>query len=254
MEKHLIPGAVAVLIVGGIYLYTMGYFDGTSREGYEVSAHELMYHGQVVGWYAEPEEEGDFPGIVIAHEWWGLNDHIKERATELSKHGYRVLAVDLFGKVATTPEEARAQVAALDQEAALANLKAAAAFLRQEGSTKIAILGWCFGGGQAMKFALIGEPLDASVIYYGTLETDPEKLKSITWPVLGIFGEEDAAVPIESVREFEAALNSLGIENEIHVYPGVGHAFANPSGDNYASIEAKDAWEKTLSFLERNLK
>jgi len=92
------------------------------------------------------------------------------------------------------------------------------------------------------------------VIYYGQLETDPEKLAQIGWPVLGVFGEADKSVTPESAHAFDAALDDAGVENEVYIYPGVGHAFANPSGANYAPAETSDAWAKTLSFLKKALK
>ena len=105
-----------------------------------------------------------------------------------------------------------------------------------------------------MQLALSGAQMDATVIYYGTPVTDEARLSSINWPVLGIFGEEDTSIPVESVREFDAALDNDGIPNYIYIYPGVGHAFANPSGANYAADETMDAWTKTLDFLDDNLK
>ena len=255
MEKHLIPGALIVLLIVGVYLFSNGYFSSDAPEKEAVvSAHELTYHNTTKGWYAEPEGEGNYPGVVMVHEWWGLNEHIKEKAEELAEQGYRVLAVDLHGSVATTREEAMALVGSLDQEAALSNMKAAVAFLKQEGAEKVAVLGWCFGGGQALQFSLTGEDIDATVVYYGTLVTEPARLSAIQWPVLGIFGSADQSISTTTVAAFEAALNQLEIENEVYVYEGVGHAFANPSGNNYASEEAKDAWEKTLTFLNRTLR
>jgi carboxymethylenebutenolidase len=91
------------------------------------------------------------------------------------------------------------------------------------------------------------------VIYYGNLVTDAESLARIEWPVLGIFGATDQSIPVETVRQFEAALDANEIPNEIHIYEGVGHAFANPSGDNYAPTETVDAWAKTLDFLSGNV-
>lgn len=222
---------------------------------FEIQTQEPEYAPGIKGFYSEPKEPGDYPGIVMIHEWWGLNDNIKDTAKKLAGQGYRVLAVDLFGKVATTPEDATAQVRSLDQTAALENLKTAVAFLREKGSLKIASLGWCFGGGQSLALSLSGEKLDATVLYYGTpLVTDEEKLKAITWPVLGIFGAKDQAIPVSSVNAFESSLNALHIENSITIYPNVGHAFANPSGANYAPAETKDAWDKTLAFLADHLK
>ena len=225
-----------------------------SKEGLSVIGKDVSYFGDVRGFYAYPQEGGNYPGVVMIHEWWGLNDNIKDMAKELAKEGYRVLAVDLFGTVVTAPEEARAQTAGLDQTEALENLKAATQFLRQRGALKVASLGWCFGGAQSLQLALSGESLDATVIYYGQLVTDSKRLATIKWPVLGIFGETDTSIPVEMVDSFGEALTALGIKNSINKYPGVGHAFANPSGMNYAPNETKDAWVKTVIFLKENLK
>lgn len=222
---------------------------------YEVAVSDVAYHEGKTGFYAHPAEEGDFPGVVMVHEWWGLNEYMKETARQLAGHGYRVLAVDLFGEVATTPDRARVLTGAIVPSEAVQNMRSAVIFLRENGSTRVASLGWCFGGGQALQLALAeGERLDATVIYYGQLVTDASALRHITWPVLGIFGEEDTSIPVERVQAFQAGLSEAGVENQVIIYPGVGHAFANPSGANYAPDETRDAWTKTLGFLEANLK
>jgi carboxymethylenebutenolidase len=95
-------------------------------------------------------------------------------------------------------------------------------FLKEKGAVKIGSLGWCFGGGQSLRLALSSMPLDATAIYYGNLETDQEKLSAITWPVLGVFGDKDESISVNTVKRFESALNNLGVENEIYIYPGVG--------------------------------
>ena len=140
----------------------------------------------------------------------------------------------------------------------IANLKSAVTYLSSlafVNPDKIASLGWCFGGQQSLQLALNSKehPLSATVIYYGRLVTEPETLSTIQWPVLGIFGDQDKSIPVDSVKQFEEALNTNGIPNEIYIYEGVGHAFANPSGDNYAQQETQDAWEKTVSFLKKYL-
>lgn len=223
-------------------------------DGMEIRSQEVEYTPGFTGHLAKPKAEGRYPGIVMVHEWWGLNDYIKQMADELAAQGYIVLAVDLYGKIATTPAEAQQAVKNLDQERATENLRAATAYLHSQQATKIASLGWCFGGGQSLQLALSGEKLDATVIYYGQLTDDAQKLKTITWPILGIFGDKDTSVKPESVAAFTKALEKDGIEHEIHLYPGVGHAFANPSGQNYAPTETKDAWKKTVDFLQRNLR
>ena len=204
-----------------------------------------------------------FPAVVIIHEWWGLNENIKNMAESLAKEGYVVLAVDLYnGQVANTTESAQNLVSKVRENPSesINNLQHAVKYLaslENVNSSKIASLGWCFGGGQSLQLALNtepGYPLAATIIYYGNLVSDQESLSKIKWPVLGIFGDQDKSIPVDSVKQFEDALNANGITNEIYIYKGVGHAFANPSGDNYAPQETQDAWQKTVSFLEKYLK
>jgi carboxymethylenebutenolidase len=97
-------------------------------------------------------------------------------------------------------------------------------------------------------------PLAATVIYYGNLVNNTDSLSKIKWPVLGIFGDQDRSIPVNSVKQFGQALNEVGITNEIYIYPGVGHAFANPSNENYAPKETADAWQKTIAFLDKYVK
>ena len=203
-----------------------------------------------------------FPAVVMIHEWWGLNENIKNMAETLAKEGYVVLAVDLYnGQVANTTESAQNLVSKVRENPSesINNLQHAVRYLaslENVNSSKIASLGWCFGGGQSLQLALNtepGYPLAATIIYYGNLVSDQESLSKIKWPVLGIFGDQDKSIPVDSVKQFEDALDANGITNEIYIYKGVGHAFANPSGDNYAPQETQDAWQKALSFLEKHV-
>jgi carboxymethylenebutenolidase len=201
------------------------------------------------------------PAVVMIHEWWGLNENIKDMANKLAEQGYVVLAADMYnGQVATTPDQAMQLAGSVRENPseAIANLQAAVRYLGSlEGvnSSRIASLGWCFGGGQSLQLALNSEenPLAATVLYYGNLVLDEQELSKIQWPVLGIFGDQDESIPVENVTKFEQALNSTGVPNEIYIYEGVGHAFANPSGDNYAPEETNDAWENTLAFLKKHV-
>jgi carboxymethylenebutenolidase len=206
------------------------------------------------------DSQGKLPAVVMIHEWWGLNQNIKDMANLLAKQGFVVLAADLYhGNVTDNPQVAMdlVQIARNDQNSSVANLQAAVKYLSLAPNvdiTKIASLGWCFGGGQSLQLALNSQehPLAATILYYGTpLVTDKESLAKIKWPVLGIFGDNDQAIPLPEINQFRTSLNQSGITNEIEIYKGVGHAFANPSGDNYAPKETADAWEKTLSFLKK---
>jgi carboxymethylenebutenolidase len=199
------------------------------------------------------------PAVIMIHENRGLNDNIKATANLLSKEGYVVLAVDLFqGEVTTDPNRARelSSLVRNNSDIAIENMQSAVSYLsslENVNASRIASLGWCFGGGQSLQLALNSEqhPLAATILYYGNLVNDTEALSKIKWPVLGIFGDQDQSIPVNSVKEFEQALNKIGVTNEIYIYPGVGHAFANPSNPNYAPKETSNAWQKTIAFLDK---
>ena len=212
----------------------------------------------VTGYLAVPAgPEGPLPGIIVIQEWWGLNDNIRSMADQLAGQGYRALAVDLYqGKTATTPDEAgKLMSAAMERADALTdNLVQAYDYLAKDGQ-RVGTIGWCFGGGWSLATALaLPDKVAATVMYYGRVVTDKAELEKLQMPVLGFFGAEDQGIPVESVREFEAALKSLGKDAEIHIYEGAGHAFANPSGQNYQEEPAKDSWTRTLAFFAKHLK
>ena len=263
MNRYVIGAILIAFAVGALYL--TGFFgeSGTMRnvemlsgEGAnEVATSTVNYFENAEGLLARPTEAGSYPGVVMIHENRGLRPEIRAMAEELAAEGYIVLAVDLLGGVAEDQDGARALTANFSQEKGVENMRAAAAFLRGEGATKIASLGWCFGGRQSLELAMSGEPLAATIVYYGGgMATSTEALAPIEWPVLGIFGDQDQVISADMVGQFETSLNTLGIQNEIYMYPGVGHAFANPSGMNYAPEETKDAWAKTIVFLNSNLR
>lgn len=229
----------------------------------------VNYYDQANGYLVHPitqnennsENNDTLPGVVMIHENKGLNDNIKNMANLLARSGYVVLAVDLFKGEVTTDRNRSSELTQYvrdNQDMATANLKSAIKYLtslQNVNPDKIVSLGWCFGGGQSLQLALNSQdhPLSATIIYYGRLVTDNATLAKIKWPVLGIFGDQDTSIPVDTVKAFESALNANSIPNEIHIYKGVGHAFANPSGDNYAPNETKDAWDRTLSFLDKHL-
>ena len=222
----------------------VNYFDSSS--GY------LVYPSAITG--------KKLPTVIMIHENRGLNDYIKSMANTLAREEYVVLAVDLFkGQVAQTNQQAQQLTSSVRSNPATttSNLQAAVNYVSSlpfVDSSKIASIGWCFGGGQSLQLALHSEqhPLVATILYYGTpLVTDKQQLSKIKWPVLGIFGDHDQANPLPLINSFKAALDADGITNQIQIYKGLGHAFANPSGANYAPNETVDAWQKTLEFLKK---
>ncbi len=215
----------------------------------------------VVGFLARPSDTAieSPPGLIVIHEWWGLNDNIQAMTERLADEGYVALAVDLYGgEMASTSDEAQALMQqAMGRKPMLTeNLEAAYRYLQEEqGVGNVGTIGWCFGGGWSLQAALaMPKQIDATVIYYGQLVTDRDRLAALDMPILGLFGEEDGGIPVSGVRTFEETLQSLGKNAEIVVYPGAGHAFANPSGERYVAEAAEDAWAKTLAFLDTNLR
>lgn len=232
---------------------TVNYFDQAS--GY------LVYPALTKENKDSNNKNDTLPAVIMIHENKGLNENIKKMANLLARNGYVVLAVDLFKGEVTTDRNRSSELSQYvrdNQDIATANLKSAVKYLSSLPNVnpeKIVSLGWCFGGGQSLQLALNSQdhPLAATIIYYGRLLTDNASLANIKWPVLGIFGDQDKSISVDSVKAFEMALNSNGIPNEIYIYKGVGHAFANPSGENYAPKETQDAWQKTLAFLEKHV-
>src|SRR5437879_957508 len=137
-----------------------------------------------------PAGKAPFPAIVVIHEWWGLNDWVKEQASKLADQGYAALAIDLYrGKVATTPEEAHELMRGVPEDRATRDLHAAVEFLKSQKNVKkdrIRSIGWCMGGGYSLDLALQEPTLRAAVIHYGHLATDPEQQKKINAAILGV--------------------------------------------------------------------
>lgn len=198
------------------------------------------------------------PGLIVIHEWWGLNDNVRDEARRLAAEGYVTLAVDLYdGAVATRVPEAMALSRQLTEKPAPAedNLRQAYAYLDQAvRAPRIGVIGWCLGGRWTLRAALLHpEQVDAAVIYYGTVRAAEQELAALRMPILGLFGSKDPVVPLAMVTEFEETMRRLGRDLDIKVYEGAGHAFANPSGTTYEAEAAEDAWARTTDFLRRHL-
>jgi carboxymethylenebutenolidase len=213
----------------------------------------------VQGMLFTPQGKGPFPAVIVIHEWWGLNDWVKQQASKLADEGYEALAIDLYrGKVAANPDEAHELMRGLPEDRANRDLSAAFAFLKTQSSVRrdrIGSIGWCMGGGYSLDLALREPTLAAAVINYGHLATDSESLSKINAPLLGIFGAQDRGIPVEDVRKFEQSLKQMGKTVEIVIYPDAGHAFENQNNQSaYRPDDAKDAWKHIITFLDRTLK
>jgi len=209
---------------------------------------------------AKPQGDGPFPAVLLVHEFFGINQDITQKADLLAKQGYLVLAVDAY-RGNTSPLIPRAVwlVLTTPQEQIRADIDAGFQYLAaspQVNAARIGAVGFCFGGTQVMHLGTRNPDLAATAIYYGNGPiTDPQALGVMgqSGPVLGIYGEQDAAIPLEQVRGFEQAMQSRGISNQVTVYPGVGHAFVHMDTLSVPG-PAQDAWNQMLDFLEQSLK
>ena len=260
--KRIIGGLLGllllmVLLFVGVILFDVAF--GPETAEFTNTTYSGSDGQELIGYLAQPDGAGPHPAVLLIHEWWGLNEGMTILADALAAEGYVVLAPDAYrGRVTaqfpralwlrlTTPEE---QVFS-DVDTALAYLMS----MDNVDTTRVASMGFCFGGGHSLQLGMRqSENLELTILYYGAVVTDPELLRPLTdgQPVLGIFGEEDQSIAVADVLEFEAALNSLTIPNEISIYEGVGHAFL--SEENYDQPgAAMEAWQQTLRFLAENL-
>lgn len=205
-----------------------------------------------------PQGGGAHPALVVIHEWWGLNDWIKDQAASFAKQGYVALAVDLYhGKVADNAETAHELMRGLPQDQGVRDLAAAVKFLEKRKdvkSTRIGAVGWCMGGGYAAQLAIAAPSLRAVAINYGALPTDKSSLGKIHAAIIGNFGGKDQGIPPEAVHEFEAAMQSLDKPADLKIYPDAGHAFENPNNTGgYKAEDAADARARMDSFFSQHL-
>ncbi|MEM1416805.1 MAG: dienelactone hydrolase family protein [Myxococcota bacterium] len=214
---------------------------------------ETVRAGAAVFYRSLPTRTGPHPGVVVIHEWWGLNAHIEHWADRLAALGYAALAVDLYGgRTATTPEGAMELVGSVDEDEARATLAAAVAYLEANGSERIAVLGWCFGGGWALRAGVEVAGIDATIMYYGRPITEAAALEGYGGPLLGVFGNEDTSIPPATVDAFAAALTEAGVDHALRRYDA-SHAFANPSSARYDPVAAEAAWGEVQAFLRTHL-
>jgi carboxymethylenebutenolidase len=243
-----------------LLLLTLAIFNATSLLAADSKSVSYKSGDETVqGMLYTPTGKGPFPALIVIHEWWGLNDWVKEQASKLSDQGYVTLAVDLHrGKVATTPDEAHQIMRGVPEDRAKRDLHAAFEYLTSQANVKkdrIGAIGWCMGGGYALDVALQESTLAADVINYGHLATDSAALQKINAPILGLFGGQDKGIPPEDVRKFGETLDKMGKKIDIKIYDDAGHAFENPNNkQGYRAADAEDAWKRTTDFLALNLK
>ena len=265
-RKTLLTVLLALLLLGAL-AFSWRAFKGsitpvtpevTDVGGMLRAGETVDYRDGTQGYLAVPEGEGPFPALILIHEWWGLNDNIRDLADDFAQEGYVALAVDLYdGRSAdgdpTVARELATEVRG-DVEGAMAHLGDAVDYLKARPDVdpeSLASVGWCFGGGWAYQMAKNDLGIDASVMYYGAFNTEDD-LSMMRADILGHFGDEDTGILVDDVVEFDAKLKTLEGDHRVFIYPNAGHAFANMDNEAaYVPEAAALAWDRTLEFLKQ---
>jgi carboxymethylenebutenolidase len=253
--ERISPMKIAFMFVLAVLMFAAGTLYASESKRVTYKSGEETVSGELY----TPPGHGPFAALIVIHEWWGINDWVKQQAAKLSDEGYVTLAVDLYrGKVATTPEDAHEIMRGVPEDRAKRDLHAAFEFLASQSNARkdrIGSIGWCMGGGYSLDVALQEPTLAADVINYGHLATDPEALKKINAPILGLFGAQDKGIPAADVKNFAEELQKMGKKIDVKIYDDAGHAFENPNNkDGYRAADAADAWQRTVDFLASTLK
>jgi carboxymethylenebutenolidase len=218
---------------------------------------EFPSNGQQTHGYLATPAAGRGPGVLVIQEWWGLVGHIKNVCDRFAAAGYTALAPDLYhGQVATEPDGAGKLFMALNIAQAEKDLRGAAAYLAPHSSTaKLGVVGFCMGGQLALFAGCTNPSIGAVVNFYGIHPNVKPDYSRLSGPVLGLFAERDQFVTPATAREVEAAIRKAGKTVEVHIYPGVDHAFFNDErADAYHQASAQDAWRRTLAHFQAHLR
>lgn len=206
---------------------------------------------RLVGYLAVPKDAaGPRPGILVVHEWKGLNDYAKHRAEQLAELGYVALAADIYGegKIVTDTKEASELSGSYKKDRALLRARAAAALAAlkaqpQVNKAQIAAIGYCFGGTAVLELARSGAELNGVVSFHGGLNTPaPQDAKQIRAKVLALHGADDPYVPPDQVAAFEQEMRTGNVDWQLISYGGAVHGFTNPdNGDDNSKGAAYNA-------------
>jgi dienelactone hydrolase len=262
MERLLVKIVIFFLIMG---------MAGIALAGPKVKGETVTYsaQGQVMKGYLAYDEniKGQRPGVLVVHEWWGLNDYARKRARMLAELGYTALALDMYGndKVAAHPADAQKFSSELMQNFAVAKARflAGMEFLKQQPTvdpTEIAAIGYCFGGGIVLNMARQGVDLKGVVSFHGSLAAvQPVQPGTVKARILVLAGDADKFTTAEQVAAFKKEMEEAEADYRFISYPGAMHSFTNPDADNLAkkfhmpigyNAEAdQKSWEEMKRFL-----
>lgn len=198
------------------------------------------------------------PAVIMIHEFWGLKPDMLGKADALAQEGYFVIAPDTFrGQTTSWLPRAIWQTIRKSEDEVNTDLQSVYDWLVTQpdvDAERIMVMGFCYGGRAALAYSLINPDLAGTGVFYGMLELSVADAERLPGPVLGIFGAEDNSIPVAEVQALEAALEGAGVDNDIELYPEVGHAFVKNIEDIRAGGTDAEAWQRFLDFAERVLK
>ena len=212
---------------------------------------------------------GPRPGVLVVHEWWGLNDYARGRAEQLAKLGYVAFAADMYGegKVTDHPKVAGEMAAKVRANIQDWRKRAATALdvltaQPQCDKTKLAAIGYCFGGSTALQLAYSGANLKAVVTFHAALPAPtPEEAKQIKAAILVCHGADDKFIPDQAIKSFRDALDKAGVKYEFVSYPDTVHSFTVPDADKhhiagmkYNKSADEDSWKRLVALLADELR
>jgi carboxymethylenebutenolidase len=218
---------------------------------------EFPANGTTTQGYLSLPAAGKGPGILVIQEWWGLVNHIKNVCDRFAAEGFSALAPDLYhGQTTSEPDAAEKLFMALNIAQAEKDLKGATRHLTSHSSTaKLGAVGFCMGGQLALFAATLNPSIGATVNFYGIHPNVKPDYTKLAGPVLGLYAEKDGFVTPQVAKDVDRAIKDAGKSSEIHIYPGVDHAFFNDENAGaYDKTAAEDAWRRTLAFFRQHLK
>ncbi len=211
----------------------------------------------VRAYVARPDGDGPYPVVIMIHEWWGLKSEIVGKADALAQDGYIVVAPDVFrGNTTAWIPSAIWQVVSTPTDQVDGDLDAVIRWIQSQpdaDADRIAIMGFCFGGGTSIRYGVNTPAIKATVVFYGSVIQDPALLKNLQGPVLGIFGGADTMIPLSEVQGFEVGLKEAGIPHEITIYEGEPHAFVTSVEGIAQGGNQLKAWNQLRAFLQQSL-
>jgi dienelactone hydrolase len=262
MERLLVNLAVLPLILGAVGMVAAS--SSIKGEVVQYGSGDAVMKGYLV--YDE-HIKGPRPGVPVVHEWWGLNDYARRRARMLAELGYTALALDLYGngKAATNPADAQKLVAEVTKDYAVAKARflAGMELLKRQPTvdpTRIAAIGYCFGGGIVLNMARQGVGLKGVVSFHGNLTAvKPAQPGDVKARILVLHGGADTTSTPEQVAAFKKEMEAAGVDYRFISYPGAKHAFTNPDADaaakefnlpiGYNAAADRESWEEMKKFL-----